>query len=465
MSMRITIFASIMGAGVICMLILTYTLLMMYKSNEYSRRRENIEADVSILTSIINSSGYMYSPDNDSVSAEIDAIAGVYEGRILVVDKNLNIVKDTYGKETGKVCISNEVVVCINEEMEQKINSKNSEYVELLIPVKDTENQVIGALVMGYSEKDIHNNLVKLHSNSVMIVLILILLLGIPATLISGKISKSMNKLKKSVDNVSAGYMDEEVHVDDFGECQELSDSLNTMLSQIQRLENSRQEFVSNVSHELKTPITSMKILADSLLGQENVPEELYQEFMADIASEIDRENKIITDLLSLVRMDKSAASLNAEPVNINELIEMLLKRLKPLANERNIEVIFESFRPVTAEVDETKLSLAFNNLIENAIKYNYDDGWVRVSLNADYKYFYVKVSDSGVGIPEDCIDSVFERFYRVDKARSRQTGGTGLGLAITRNVILMHKGAIKVHSKEKEGTTFTVRIPLNYVV
>lgn len=107
---------------------------------------------------------------------------------------------------------------------------------------------------------------------------------------------------------------------------------------------------------------------------------------------------------------------------------------------------------------------MALNNLVENAIKYNYDDGWVKVTLNADHKFFYVTVQDSGVGIPDDSIDSVFERFFRVDKARSRATGGTGLGLAITRSVILLHRGSIKVYSKEKEGTTFTVRIPLNYM-
>ena len=126
--------------------------------------------------------------------------------------------------------------------------------------------------------------------------------------------------------------------------------------------------------------------------------------------------------------------------------------------------MIFESVRSVTAQVDEVKLSMAFRNLIENAIKYNYDSGWVRVSLNADHKFFYLKVSDSGVGIPEELQDSIFERFYRVDKARSRETGGNGLGLAITRNAVLMHRGAIKAYSTEGEGTIFTVRIPLNYI-
>ena len=122
------------------------------------------------------------------------------------------------------------------------------------------------------------------------------------------------------------------------------------------------------------------------------------------------------------------------------------------------------SFRPVVAEVDEVKLTLALSTLIENAIKYNVESGWVHVSLNADHKFFYVKVADSGIGIPEEDQERIFERFYRVDKSHSREIGGTGLGLAITRNAILMHRGAIKVYSKPDEGTTFTVRVPLAYI-
>ena len=140
-------------------------------------------------------------------------------------------------------------------------------------------------------------------------------------------------------------------------------------------LDESRQEFVSNVSHELKTPMTSMKVLADSLVGQQGVPEELYQEFLSDITEEIDRENKIITDLLSLVKMDKKAADMNISNMNINELLENILKRLRPIADQRRIDLILDSFRPVTADVDEVKFTLAISNLVENGIKYNVDEG------------------------------------------------------------------------------------------
>ena len=199
-------------------------------------------------------------------------------------------------------------------------------------------------------------------------------------------------------------------------------------------------------------------------MGMGEVPVELYREFMEDISDEIDRESKIIDDLLSLVKMDKSEAELNISQANIYTLVEQILKRLRPIANRQKVELIFESIREVTADVDEMKLSLAITNLVENAIKYNKEDGWVRVTLDADHKFFYIKVSDSGIGIPEEAQDRIFERFYRVDKARSRETGGSGLGLAITRNVVLMHKGAIKLSSKEGEGSTFTLRIPLNYI-
>ena len=162
--------------------------------------------------------------------------------------------------------------------------------------------------------------------------------------------------------------------------------------------------------------------------------------------------------------MDKRSADINIQETNINDLIELILKRLKPIAATKNVDLVLENFKTVVAEVDETKLALALSNLVENGIKYNQDNGWVHISLNVDSKYFYVKVEDSGIGIPQEEQESIFERFYRVDKSHSREIGGTGLGLAITRSAVLMHHGTIKVQSEEGVGTTFTVSIPLKYV-
>ena len=217
-------------------------------------------------------------------------------------------------------------------------------------------------------------------------------------------------------------------------------------------------------AHELKTPITSMKVLADSLLAQNDAPIETYREFMEDIATEIEREDKIINDLLSLVKMDRTAADLNIAEVDVNVLVELIMRRLRPIAQKRDVELVYESLRPVTAAVDEVKITLVISNLVENAIKYNREHGWVKVTLDADHQFFTVVVADSGIGIPEESLDQIYERFYRVDKSRSREIGGTGLGLAIAKNAILMHRGSIRVESKVDEGTTFTVKIPLSYI-
>jgi signal transduction histidine kinase len=235
------------------------------------------------------------------------------------------------------------------------------------------------------------------------------------------------------------------------------------MMARLKALDDSRQEFVSNVSHELKTPLASVKVLADSLLLQEDVPNEMYREFMTDIAAEIDRENKIITDLLSLVKLTRGSDDMNVESVDINAVLELLLKRLGPIAARADVKLVFESRRQVSAEVDEVKLTLALSNLVENGIKYNKEGGWVKVVLDADHQYFTIEVSDSGIGIPHDDIQHIYERFYRVDKSHSREIGGTGLGLAITRSAILMHRGSINVNSEEGVGTVFVVKIPLTY--
>jgi signal transduction histidine kinase len=298
----------------------------------------------------------------------------------------------------------------------------------------------------------------------IMEVMVIIIIFAV-AFAVSALLSGAFNTVIAAVNKVKDGHSDEQVEMTGIEETDRIVEAFNRMLVRMKTLDDSRQEFVANVSHELKTPLTSMKVLSDALLMQPDAPAELYQEFMQDLSEEIDRENQIINDLLSLVRMDKSAATMNVKSRDINELLEIILKRLRPIARKNNVEVIFESIRPVTAEVDEVKFSQAISNLVENAIKYNHDNGQVKVTLDADHQDFIVEIADNGIGIPEDALEHVYERFYRVDKSHSREIGGTGLGLAITKNAILLHKGTINAESVEGEGTIFTVRIPLSYII
>lgn len=253
----------------------------------------------------------------------------------------------------------------------------------------------------------------------------------------------------------------EGISVSDYDETEHIVSAFNSVLSRMEKLDESRQEFVSNVSHELKTPITSVKVLADSLNANPDTPIEMYREFMQDITAEIEREDKIINDLLYLVKLDKDATSLNITTVDINSLTEIILKRMRPIARKQDVELTLVSLREVMAEVDEVKISLAITNLVENAIKYNVPQGKVTVTIDADHKDFTIEVKDTGSGIPEEDINDIFERFYRVDKSHSREIGGTGLGLSITKSAIARHNGVIEVESVLGEGSTFIVRVPL----
>ncbi len=450
--------------GIVPGFLLRVGIIDSYEDRAVQQKSIDVSNQCTILANQINAYGYLLDPSSEIINAEIDQLSAMYDGRIMIIDATFKVIKDTYVLEKGKTIISEEVIKSFKGDNITNYDKKN-QYIEITVPITDSiSKDSIGVMLVSASTDSIVDSISILKQKATVLQLGIGIVILTLAFYLSKIFVKPFARVSNSIEALNEGYINENISVQDYIETELISDAFNKMMSRMKVLDESRQEFVSNVSHELKTPITSMKVLADSLIAQDEVPVELYKEFMMDIAAEIDRENKIINDLLSLVKMDKTVADLNIMPVSINGLLELILKRLRPIAAMTNIEVLFESFRPVTAEIDEVKLTLAISNLVENAIKYNSENGWVHVSLNADHKYFYIKVADSGIGIPDDSIEHIYERFYRVDKSHSREIGGTGLGLSITRNAILMHRGAIKVYSKEGEGTTFTVRVPLNYI-
>ena len=439
-------------------------ILNSYEKRAVEVRTADIQNQCTILCNQLSGIDYLNGITSEVIRTELTQLTNIYNGRVMVIDSDYEIEEDTYNLDKGKTIISEDVIKCFQGKSTSHYDAKNR-YIEVTAPITEAESDAVkGVMLVSVSTDSIADSMAVLEGNANVVAVIIIVTMTVLAFFAGVVMVKPFKRITDSIGAVTEGYDDNYLHENAYTETVLLSEAFNKMLGRMKVLDDSRQEFVSNVSHELKTPLTSMKVLADSLLSQEEVPVELYQEFMGDLSEEIERENKIINDLLSLVKMDKTATTLNIKSENINELVEKILKRLRPIAANRNVEVVYESFRPVSAEVDEMKLSLALSNLVENAVKYNHDGGWVHVSLNADHKYFYVEVADSGIGIPEDAVEHIFERFYRVDKSHSREIGGTGLGLSIARNAIVMHRGAVKVYSQEGEGTTFTIRIPLTYV-
>ena len=482
-SLRARIFLLILVIGLVPCIVMRHGIVSNYEDMAVEQRITVVQNQLMILANHLVSNNYLSSHgvredtgnSREVINAELEMLSNLYEGRVMIINKNFKVEKDTYGISEGKTIISEEVIKCFQGENISHYDPEHG-YIEMTTPIMDTtanttdENgkknpdAIRGVMLTSISNDSIVNAREVLNRKAYIMEVIMIVAILALAILLSRVLTMPFNRVTQAINAVREGFSDETISVPDYVETVHIVDAFNQLLKRMKALDDSRQEFVANVSHELKTPMTSIKVLADSLLAQDNAPAELYREFMEDIASEIDRENQIITDLLALVKMDKKVQDLNIVSLNINDLTELILKRLRPIARKKDVEVVFESVRPVVAEVDEVKMTLIMTNLVENAIKYNKDHGWVKVVLDADHQYFTFEVSDSGIGIPEESLDHIYERFYRVDKSHSREIGGTGLGLAITRNSILMHRGAIKVHSVMGEGTTFDVRIPLNYI-
>ncbi|MBE5872260.1 MAG: cell wall metabolism sensor histidine kinase WalK [Lachnospiraceae bacterium] len=470
-SLKARIFVLMMVIGIIPTVFVRYGILQNYEQRAVEVRISDVQTQYKIFADHLIKYNYLADTSSEVINAELDQISNLYDGRVIIIDKNFNIIKDTYGLSEGKTMISQEVMECFLGQNTANYDNQNH-YIEMTTPIVYTEVfpdgeesiSVEGVLLTSISTDSIEMTIEILSRQATVIQVIIFMLLVGLAVALSNLLVAPFERVTSAIAEVKDGFQTEQISVPDYLETEHIITAFNELLGRMKVLDESRQEFVSNVSHELKTPLASMKVLADSLNCQENVPVELYQEFMQDITDEIDRENKIITDLLALVKMDKTQGDLNIENKEINGLVELILKRIRPIAKQRDIDVIFESTREeVLAEIDEVKLTLAITNLVENGIKYNEDHGYVRVTVDADHQYFTIRVEDNGIGIPEEYQEHIFERFYRVDKSHSREIGGTGLGLAITRNVILMHRGFIKVESEAGVGTVFTVKIPLTY--
>ena len=467
-SLNFRLFVTFFVLGWIPALIVSNVFLNAYYERAIAVRTTDVQNQCKIISNQIVASDYLNSNSSDTILGELSLISSLYDGRILIIDQDLKVITDTYNLEASKTMIVEEVIRCFKTGT--SVHVVSGRFIEVAVPIQKIldetagTTETIGVILVSASLDAITDNREVLQDSVGLILTIALVMIILMAVVLSNLFVHPFRRLTKKINAVTAEHIEDDITEKSYTETEQIADAFNQLLGKIKLLDESRQEFVSNVSHELKTPLTSMKVLADSLIQMPDVPVEYYREFMEDISAEIDRENAIIADLLTMVKLDKTQAEMNIQPHNINELLELILKRLRPIAEKQNIEMVFESFREVTAEVDEVKLTLALTNFVENAIKYNKENGWVHVSLDANHKFFFVKVIDSGCGIPEEAQEHIFERFYRVDKSHSREIGGTGLGLAIAKNIVLMHKGIIEISSVVNEGTTITVRIPLNYI-
>ncbi|MBR5421276.1 MAG: HAMP domain-containing histidine kinase [Lachnospiraceae bacterium] len=466
-SFRLRVFLILLILGVAVAEIMRVSMLADLVDRRVEQRSAELSAQIRILSDHMLAADYLRDNSSEALNAQLSQLSLVYDGRIQLVDRGFRIIADSYGQNLGKYMIREDVIRAFSG-VTVKTGEREDGYIELACPVSQRDEEsgelVTEAVILARaSTETILRNEAELRYRALLIEIVLLIFLAGVCALIAYTSVRPFERVTRAMADVVDFEQDLPV-VSDYKETREIVEAFHKLRSRLKLLDESRQEFVSNVSHELKTPIASIKVLADSLNTQTDVPVEMYRDFMQDISAEVDRENEIITDLLDLVRMDQGTASMHVENQDVNELLEQIIKRLGPLARKSEVDLILESRRPVSADMDVIKMSQALTNIIENGIKYNKRPGWVRIILDADHQAVSITISDSGNGIPEAELEHIFERFYRVDKSHSREIGGTGLGLSLSRRTLLLHRGSIDVKSTLGEGTSFTVKFPQVYI-
>jgi signal transduction histidine kinase len=416
---------------------------------------------------------------------ESNVISVVVSKYLAQADPLLNSVTQQYGEELeARVLILNPKGTVISDSFNDlRMLSQTLEYEEIDMALKGEsttqtyflrehgwvmyctapityEGEIIGAVLVSSSLNNIYNTIIQIRNRITTYSLIISIFIAVFSFVLSGYLTKPIKELIYVIKKMSMGHLNQRVRAVGNSEFAQLGRAFNVMSERLEGLDKARYEFVANASHELKTPLSSMKILTESLLHQDINDIVIFKEFMRDINSEIDRLTAIINDLLTLVQIDKQDGLLKRENIYLNELIGNTIRTLKPLADNKKIMLQFIQKQDVYVLGDALKLQLAFSNLIDNGIKYT-EKGKVTVTLYYSGEQAVVEVADTGVGIPQEDIKHVFDRFFRIDKARSRATGGTGLGLSIVHNIILIHGGNISVESSEGIGSKFIVTLPI----
>ena len=405
-------------------------------------------------------------------------------GRLLVVDMDGKVQADTYDERCGTRLALGEVHTLLRGEKESDYGfhlldgEGETQVPSVLDPITGRDiskvwvgcfasalvnaaGERMGALVMITSVQETVDSLTSLQDQMLGIVLTALVAVLVLAGFISRIVTKPVAELSAGIERMSKGDYQHRVHVKGRGEMAQLAAAFNEMSEKVHSLDEARNQFVSNASHELKTPLATIKILVESMIYQDDMPAELRQEFLGDINKEIDRLSSVVGDLLTLVHIDSHKLRLRRELMVFSETVRETVARLAPLAKKRGQTLSADIQDGCEMFADPGKLAQVCYNIIENAIKYTPDGGSVTVRLRRAGRDAVLEISDTGVGIPEEDLPHVFDRFYRVDKARSRDTGGTGLGLSIVQQIIRLHAGSVTVQSVRGEGTTFTVQLPV----
>ena len=446
-------------AIIIAVLVLMNTYPLTVSENLTFRSKEStLQNSVSVMVTALAG---LEELSEENVAAAMTLVEQTGISRILVTDAAGCILYDTRETDSalGRYAFYTEIVQALRGYDVFYSEFSDSAFMSRAAAPVVYRSQTIGAVYAYEYDKEQATLLESLQTNlltiSAMVLCFAVLLSG----LLSHALARRIGALADAIGAMREGEYSQHAAVKGHDEIAALASEFNSLADRLQTTENARRRFVSDASHELKTPLAGIRLLSDSILQTENMDDSTVREFVGDIEHESERLTRITENLLRLTRLDSNVTDERA-PIAITPVIERVVRMLRLVARERQVELSYHIERDGVVLANEDELHQIIYNLTENAIKYNKTGGYVLIDLAGDEHECVLTVKDNGIGIPEEDLPRIFDRFYRVDKMRSRAAGGTGLGLSIVADTVKHCGGTISAEHRQGGGSVFTVRLP-----
>lgn len=425
----------------------------------FDQKKMDLLTSSNIIASMLSESF-----NEEYINSRISQMSFLKSSRTIVVNSESKVIYDSYEETNfkGKFFINSSITNALlgsGQDTSNYYRENGSYFVEAAVPVVKN-SKTIGAVFMIVSGDSTQQLVGQIRNTIIVLGVLIMVFVSIFSTSIAGILTYPVEKLTAFINNMPKDSL-KKAEVTSKDEIGQLAMAFNNLIERLAELEEKRRAFVSDASHELKTPLSIIKLLSESLIQTENPDPEFIKEFLSDMNKEVERLTRIIERLLNLTQMDTRQLNMELVEVDMREMLEEIHRKLEPLAKNKTIDFkITLPDEPVLLPVERDSLTEAIYNIADNSIKYTEDFGSVSLELTHDLANVAVVISDNGIGIPKEETAKIFDRFYRVDKARARETGGTGLGLSIALDAVKLHGGHIEVMSEENMGSKFTIILP-----
>ncbi len=424
----------------------------------FANKQETMLSQISVMSSSLSGLEKLSVEGVNQVMELVD----VYEfDRVIVTDAGASILYDSSEEERiGASALFAEVLDALDGEAVFGSSYDGEVFISRAAAPVVSYGRVIGSVYLCQRDSQQAELIGEIQARLRNISLVAGAMALVVIVFFTNALTRRIRDLVRAMRSVREGGYEYRIEPEGSDEVTELAEEFNDMSQRLQDTEELRRRFVSDASHELRTPLASIRLLSDSIVQSENMDEETMREFVTDIGSEAERLQRLTEKLMMLTKMD-SKVHLNISNVDMKKVAESTIHLLRPLAEEREISIETSLSEDCFIMANEDSLYQIIFNLAENALKYNVQGGKVFISLSKEEANAKLLVEDTGIGIPDEDMEHIFSRFYRVDKARSREAGGSGLGLSIVHDAVSSFGGSISVRHAEGGGSCFTVLFPL----